>query len=444
MGRRTGLEGSVREHPPGSKQWRVRLPARLDPHRRQLDAVFPTKREARQALNREIADLERGLKALTKPTPGKAKRTMAVVLEEYIADRRADSLDPIAINTVRDYREVLRNVVCHPRANLGRVPVAKLDAVALDTWIKDLAAQGLSRRRTGKALAIVRAALAWEVRRGGLAINPAREVRRTSTKAGRSSRRTADPVLLPSWGEIAALASHPQRWDDRLLILLIAWAGLRWTEAVSLSVTDLWDDRPRLTVRRVLVWNPDEDQWEEEDVKGGNAASIPLPTPLWEQLRALAATREIEDRLGGDLLFRPTKNRYEGQPPMIIDHTDWSKRVWHPARKAAGLIGDPNLPELDPRHRAIHIKDLRAYAASVVVDSGGTVYEAASLLRHTDVLTTNRFYARAQDEHSHDPERSRIRIDQNLTLPQRIDALWTAWATAHPSGERAVRPNFSK
>jgi hypothetical protein len=125
---------------------------------------------------------------------------------------------------------------------------------------------------------------------------------------------------------------------------------------------------------------------------------------------------------------------------MIIDHTDWSKRVWHPARKAAKLVGDSSLPELDPRHRAIHIKDLRAYAASVVVDSGGTVYEAASLLRHTDVLTTNRFYARAQDEHSHDPERSRIRIDQNLALPQRIDALWKAWANAHPNGERAAHP----
>mgnify|MGYP006160343427 CR=1 FL=1 len=34
---------------------------------------------------------------------------------------------------------------------------------------------------------------------------------------------------------------------------------------------------------------------------------------------------------------------------------------------AAGLDGDPNAPTLDPRRRPIKIKDLRAYAASVVV-----------------------------------------------------------------------------
>lgn len=40
-------------------------------------------------------------------------------------------------------------------------------------------------------------------------------------------------MLLPSWAELATIANHPRLWQDRLLILLIAWAGLRWTEAVS-------------------------------------------------------------------------------------------------------------------------------------------------------------------------------------------------------------------
>jgi hypothetical protein len=69
---------------------------------------------------------------------------------------------------------------------------------------------------------------------------------------------------------------------------------------------------------------------------------------------------------------------------------------------------------------------------AAVVDSGGTQYEAAALLRNSDVMTTNRYYARAQDEKSHDHERARLRVDMDLTLPQRIDALWTAWCTAHP------------
>lgn len=81
------------------------------------------------------------------------------------------------------------------------------------------------------------------------------------------------------------------------------------------------------------------------------------------------------------------------------------------------------------------IEDLRAYAASVVVDSSGTQYEVAALLRQSDVMTTNRYYARAQDEksHGHDHEHARLRVDMDLTLPQRVDALWDAWCIAHPT-----------
>ena len=203
-------------------------------------------------------------------------------------------------------------------------------------------------------------------------------------------------------------------------------------------MTDLWRDRARLSVQRVLAWSPDNQTWDLEDVKGGIAATVPLPEPPRRALMALAASRPVEDRLGGDLLFRPLKVRRLGVPTMIIDHSDWSKRVWHPARAAAGLIGDPALPSLDPRRRALHIKDLRAYAASVVVDSGGTLHEAAALLRHADAMTTNRFYARAQDERSHDPARALLRIDTDLTLPQRIDAHWKAWASAFPAGAGAL------
>jgi len=414
MGRRSGgAEGSVREHPVGSGLWQARLPGRIDPHRRPIDGSFASQALARRALNEAIADIDRGRHIKPIGRPGARKRTVAMVVEDYIEDRKTDGLDPIANKTVMDYREALRNVINHPHANLGRVPTSKLDSPALDRWLRDLSTAGISHGRIHKGYAVLRAALAWEVRKGRLALNPAREVRRTSTKRGRSRRQTSDPVLLPSWAELARLAEHPPLWEDRLLILLIAWAGLRWTEAVSLSVTDVWRDRARLSVQRVLAWSPDDQTWYLEDVKGDIAATVPLPEPLWRALTALAASRSVEDRLGGDLLFRPLKVRRLGVPTMIIDHTDCSKRVWHPARAAAGLVGDPTLPTLDPRRRALHIKDLRAYAASVVVDSGGTQYEAAALLR----------------------------LDTDLNLPQRIDALWKAWASAFPAGAGALDPD---
>ncbi len=109
-----------------------------------------------------------------------------------------------------------------------------------------------------------------------------------------------------------------------------------------------------------------------------------------------------------------------------------------PLLSRVGLAGNPRLPELDPRRRAVKIKDLRAYAASVVVDSGGTMYEAAALLRHADVQTTNRYYARAQSEKSQDPLRAAFRANLALTLDERINALWEAWSKAHPESVRGL------
>lgn len=425
-------EGSVRENPPGSRQFQGRLPRRLDPHRRPIDGVFLSAAECRRALNAAIAEMDRGLRVKPTGKPGGATRRLSLVVEEYIEDRRNDGLDPIAINTVRDYRDTLKNVINHPDANLGHMKVSLIDSPTLDDWLRDLRALGVSPRRSAKAFAVVRAALAWEVRKGRLAFNPAREVRRTSTKKGRSARATADPVLLPSWKELADLAAFPPLREDRLLILTIAWAGLRWSEAISLAVSDLWPARPRLSVRRVFTWDPEAGSYEVEAVKAGLAANVPLPTPLWTALLELAQSRTVEDRLGGDLLFRPTRMRFAGKPPVIINQSDWGRRVWRPAREAAGLVGDPTLPLLDPRRRALQVKDLRAYAASVVVDSGGTQYEAATLLRHSDVQTTNKYYARAQDERSQDPARAQIRLDLSLSLDERIDALWLAWTRAYP------------
>jgi hypothetical protein len=157
------------------------------------------------------------------------------------------------------------------------------------------------------------------------------------------------------------------------------------------------------------------------------------------------AARHAMARLMGEAVFCSTGHRGDGEDVTLmpasgwagtisteIDSNNWRRRVWYAARNAAKLNGDPSLSTLDPRRRAIKVKDLRAYAASVVVDSGGTQYEAAALLRHATVATTNTYYARAQDERSQDPARVKLRVDLNLSLAERIDLLWTAWTDAYP------------
>jgi hypothetical protein len=64
--------------------------------------------------------------------------------------------------------------------------------------------------------------------------------------------------------------------------------------------------------------------------------------------------------------------------------------------------------------------------------------ENLPVLDSADVHTTNKYYARAMNERSHDPARGKLRLDLSLTLDQRIDAFWTAWTQAYPEQTRAL------
>ena len=78
------------------------------------------------------------------------------------------------------------------------------------------------------------------------------------------------------------------------------------------------------------------------------------------------------------------------------------------------------------------VKDLRAFAASVLLDSGSSLTEAALLLRHSDKKTTERHYARAMQERVHDRARRDVQVDKGASIGERLDALWRAWVEAFP------------
>ena len=84
------------------------------------------------------------------------------------------------------------------------------------------------------------------------------------------------------------------------------------------------------------------------------------------------------------------------------------------------------------------MKDLRAFAASVLVDAGATPLEASVLLRHQDSRTTERHYARAMSVEAHDPDRVSLRTKTDLSLPLRIEALWQLWAKKFPEAAACI------
>lgn len=457
MGRTSGHEGSVRRIPGGPGTWQARLPKRLDPLRRPLPQTYPSQREARAALRAAVVDMDRnaGLRPGSRVN-GKVRR-VSDVLADYIEARQYSALAPIAIRTVRDYRSVLENHVCRPKANIGHVPVHKLTGRDIRAWMDDLAADGVGSGTVANARRVLGAALAWEVREGRLGVNPATHVRVETSKARRAAMQTVDPVLLPSWAEFAKLVETPVQEHDRLLMALLGWCGLRWSEAVSLHEQAIWRDRPQITIDRVLVRRTqkevdadtglglhllENDYWRQEPPKAGVTATVPVPRPLWRRLVRLADQRVRDEPMpmpAGRLLFRrPVISSTYSNSIGVLDNTNWRRDVWLPAREAAGLVGDDSLPALDPRRYPMKVKDLRAFAASVLLDSGSSLTEAALLLRHSDKKTTERHYARAMQERAHDRARRDVQVDKGASIGERLDALWFAWVNAFPD----VIPNL--
>lgn len=404
------------------------LPRRLSPSRKAIDGRWGTEREARRALNAAIADIDRGIAAVPGARPGGPTRKVKHLVEDYINTRAGDAQSPLSANTIRTYRASLRNYICHENANLGEVTVTKLTTPMLNDWLSALTREGFGYPTTHYARRLMSSALSWEVEQGRLHVNPAAAIRVRSTKASRAAAQRVDPVLVPTWEELAALVAHPDRWEDRLLIAVMAWCGLRWSEAVSLTVESLNARQNTIAVTRVLVRS--QGAWYSEPVKAGIADTVACPAQLMKALRKLAATRTTAaSPLAGNLLFR-TDVVEDGTG--VLDTSNWTKRVWTPARVAAGLAGNPNAPAMDPRRRAIHVKDLRATTASVLVDAGATRLDAANQLRHSDARTTDKHYSRALADIHHSPARAAIRQNTALNLSERLSALFDAWIESDP------------
>ena len=443
MARRRGVEGTVKETPSkGSGSWIALLPPRLCT-RGQRTAIpdrFPNRTAARRALSAYISDIDRGRLAAPSGRPGGPVRRVRHVVDEYITHRTTDPTAPLAGKTIRGYKSVLKTTINHDRADIGDVPIAKLNPPRIVEWMGNLAKLDIGSPTINAGRRLLSAALTWEVNQGRLAISPAGQVRMPTSKAKRAREQRSDAVLLPTWSELATLVESPKREEDRLLIALIAWAGLRWTEAVSLEASAIWRDQPLVSINRVLVKSA-FGSWISEAPKSGQTATVPIPSQLWKRLVVLADLRANQAPLNstaGHLLFRPPTVRGRRGAIGILDNTNFRRDTWIPARTEAGLNGDSTRSQLDPRHRGIKIKDLRAFAASVLADAGASPIEIAAYLRHSNQQVTTTHYLRAIDSKSQDPARMSLRIDQTLSIAGRLDALWNAWSTQFPDAVNAL------
>jgi len=406
-----GQQGSIRRLPTG--QWQARLPARLGAA---SIGTYGSRPEATRRLARAIVEVEDGTRGRASQGPRGAKMaTVAEVVKRYIDD----SDERLAHHTLRCYRSALA-VRIAPQP-FGAIRIDRLTTPAITAWRDDLITAGHSTHSVRYAVALLSAAYGAAAGRVHLPANPVLALPRQSrTKRSGAARAEAAArrAAVPSWADMSAILSAIPHREDRLMTLLLAWAGARFTEAASLNrVNGVHPNRPAVHIDRVIVRG--RKTWVQESPKTGERRDVQIPQPLWEALRqhSVALPPAVGDRWDVALPAHGRGLIYRGGPG-IWTPPSWRRVVWHDATSAAGVAGMP-------------VKRLRAHAATVLCASGATVIDAQAHLGHASLSTTQAHYLVAVRAISEDRAIADLRAIPRLTLQERLDTLWARFVEQH-------------
>ena len=329
----------------GATLFRVRF---RTPEGRQTDRRgFPTKREAQLF----AATVEVSKMTGSYVSPSSARRTVGELGPAWL-HRQRGHMKPSGF---RSYESVWR---VHVEPHWGGVSLGDIRPTEVQSWVAGLPVGASMRRRAHHVLsAVLNDAVADHL----LARNPAASVRLAPSPRKR-------PVYL-THQQVGALAAASCEFEP--LVLLLAYTGLRWGEAIGLRVRDLNMLRRRATISENAVQSGS--QIHVGTPKAHKQRTVPLPEFL---LSALA--RQCEGRGRDELLFPGTDGGYLHRPHP---DTGWFRR----AVVASGL------PTTTPH-------DLRHTAASLAVSAGANVKAVQKMLGHASAAMTLDSYADLFDD----------------------------------------------
>jgi integrase len=342
--------GRIRKLPSGRYQARYQGPDGQD---HPAPVTFGSKRDAERFLTLTEADISQGRWL----APAAGRTTVAEWAEQWF-NSASRTWKPKTRNT---YRSVLTRLVL---AHLGKVPLARLKPIAVGNWVGILTDQ-MSASQVRQAYRLLSQIMTSAVDNGMIPVSPCRRIRL--------------PRLPESNPEILTVAQVNQlaakcELGDQVLILLLAYGGLRIGEALPLR-------RRHLDVEGGTVLIADA----VTELPGGPV----IDTPKDHQRRELAVPAFVVAlvvRLLATLPDDPDAFLFPGRQK----HTAHRQQSYHGFRRrftaAATAAG---LSDVTPH-------DLRATHATWVADSHG-VMVAAHRLGHANASVTTRHYARPVD-----------------------------------------------
>jgi len=236
------------------------------------------------------------------------------------------------------------------------VSLAQITHADVATWVAQLTGAGLGARTVQKAHRVLSMILDLAVRDRRLLSNPAAGVRLPRGESPAKRFLNAD--------EVTALANAAGK--DRVLVLVLAYCGLRFGEAATLRVADLDLLRRRIRVERSVT--DINGQMVTTTPKMHMRREVPLPRFLARELAA-----HVVASSAGDLVFSSPRG-------AILRLNNFRRRSFDRAAVAVGL------PWLTP-----HM--LRHTAASLAVSAGANVKAIQQMLGHASAAMTLDVYA---------------------------------------------------
>lgn len=281
----------------------------------------------------------------------------------------------------------------------GDVELTEIRPLQVQQWVRTLE-QSLAPATVASCHQLLSGMLAAAVRDGLLPSNPCQHTRLPKAPRGREVYLTRE--------QVDRLADAAPSARDRLLILLLAYTGLRWGEASGLRISELDLLRRRLTVLRV------ETRYGGKEYPKSDAGRrlVPLPRFLVDEIAAYLAipregtprsshTRTSSASLGRTDKAQPGRSTSDttasvdrsallfttrdGQP---LKDQHWRRRAFNTARAKAGLDGTGVRPH-----------DLRHSYASFLAQAGVSLEKIRVVLGHDDVRTSRR-YAHLLPDHA--------------------------------------------
>jgi integrase len=193
---------------------------------------------------------------------------------------------------------------------------------------------------------------------GRIPTNPVRLIRKPTAKRERAVR----PLAPLSVEAMRARLLGQQRMKDATLVCVLAYAGLRPSEALALR----WRD---IQTRTLLVERALTAEGAVKRTKTGQVRSVRLIAPLREDL--LAWRREAGDAV---LVFPNSRGAAWNED----DGRNWRHRVFAPTAEAVGLT-------------RVRPYDLRHSAASLWLHEGRTIIEVATWMGHSGQMALSTY-----------------------------------------------------